>query len=108
MEKRIKPAKAEIKIVNKELDQGLRARERRQPRGSGIVSTSWPGSSSACFFVAPGLPVISAGGFDPLPDSCVRLIVFSTFLLSRVSECLVTSYLAEVKLLFFPWLPPAR
>ena len=69
MEKRIRPAKAEIKIVNKELDQGLCARERRQPRGSGIVSTSWPGSSSVCFFVAPDLPVISAGGFDPLPES---------------------------------------
>ena len=69
MEKRIRPAKAEIKMVKKELDQGLRARERRQPRGSGMVSTSWPDSSSVCFFVAPGLPVISAGGFDPLPDS---------------------------------------
>ncbi len=42
------------------------------------------------------------GSFQLSGRTCAAAIVFSTFLLSRVSECLVTSYLAEVKLLLRP------
>lgn len=94
-------AKSVMPMVRKELDNGLRARDRRQLRASGILSTSWPGARKRGFFEAPCL--LSAAWTGPLGDAEARPRAFSTFLLSSVSEWLVTSDLAEVKLLFFSW-----
>ncbi len=86
--------------VSKEFDQGLRFRDRRA-RISAILFTFCSGAASDCFLGGPWVPV---GSFQPFGSTCAAAMVFSTFLLSRVSECLVTSYLAEVKLLLIPLL----
>ena len=106
MKRRTKADKTVTLIVGNEHAQGLRAREGRQLRGSSILSMSCPGARESCCFLlerACGFPA-GAKGLDPLGGDWARAIAFSTFLRSRVSECLVTSYLAEVKLFFFPCL----
>ena len=94
-------AKAVMTTVNGELRHGLRARERRQNRISAILSASSVGTSSTGFLVAP-CP-ISYGVLIPLGRACEVFKSLSTFLRSSVSECLVTSNLAEVKVFFGPW-----
>lgn len=97
-------AAVRLMVIN-EHAQGLRARERRQLRGSDILSMSCPGASQSCLLREMGCRLSAGeGGFDPLGGDCAMPIAFSTFLRSRDSECLVTSYLAEVKLFFFPCL----
>lgn len=59
-------AKAVMLIVSKELRQGLRARDGRQNEESAILSTSSPGTSSACFLEAPCL--FSGGEVTPLGE----------------------------------------
>ena len=84
--------------VNSVQDHGLLAREWRQPRCPGILSTSGDSGTKAALILES--PSGRAGeGFQPLGMDFVRVEVFSNFRLSRVSECLLTSNLAEVKLL---------
>lgn len=95
--------RAVMLIVSKEHDQGLRVREDRQLRGSGILAMSFRGASRGCFFrKAPGGLSVD-GGPAPLEGISVRAIALSNFLLSSVLGCvvtLVTSCWAEVELHF--------
>ena len=102
MKRRTTADNAVTLIVRNEHAQGLRARERRQLRGSSILSMSCPGANDNCFLL--GMPCrLPAGGneYAPLRGDCVRLMAFSAFLRSRESKCFVKSYLAEVEL--FPF-----
>ena len=98
MERSRTTASAVAHSVSGELDQGLRTQERR-PRRSAILVTFCSGVKGVCFLGDPCVPV---EGFQPSGGICADAYDFSTFLLSRVSECLITSYLAEVKLLLMP------
>ena len=83
--------------VNSVQDHGLLDRGRRQPRCPGMLSTS-EGSDTkvaAIFVSSVGRP---GEGFQPLELDFVIAGILSIFRLSRVSECLLTSNLAEVKL----------
>lgn len=105
MKRRTRADKAVTMMVSNELAQGLFARARRQLRGSGILSMSCPGTSRNCFLLETPSRLSAGGdGLDPLGEGSTEPATFSTFLRSRVSECRVTSYLAEVKLFFFPCL----
>lgn len=83
--------------VNSVQDHGLLDRRRRQPRCPGMLSTSeGSGTKVAAVFVSsvdrPG------DSFRPLEPDFATVGILSIFRLSRVSECLLTSTLAEVKL----------
>ena len=99
MENRRAIASIVLDTVNREQDHGLLARIWRQSRRPGIVSTS-VGSGNRT-----ALLLLSASGsdgedFHPLGmDLAGECDSFSLFRLSSVSECLLTSYLADVKVL---------
>ena len=90
--------------VNNEHFQGFRTRERRCSLSCHILLGCWwsaPVSDSLCFSVVSRVCVCGLGALT-LYATCGVGLFFSTFLLSRVTDCLVTSNLAEVKLLFLP------
>ena len=89
--------------VNSVQEDGLLARRRRQPRCPGMLSPSEGSDTSvAAVFVSsvdrPG------EGFQPY---FVTVGILSIFRLSRVSECLLMSNLAEVKLFLLSSWPVA-
>lgn len=67
MKRRTKADKTVTLMVNNEHAQGLRAREGRQLRGSGILSMSCPDARETCFLLerACGWSA-GAKGLDPL------------------------------------------
>ena len=103
MKRRTTADNAVTLIVRNEQAQGLRARERRQLRGSSILSVSCPDANSNCCLLGVLYRLFAGGdGYAPLGGDCARPMAFSAFLRSRVSKCFVKSYLAEVELFFLP------
>lgn len=100
--KSIKMMAARVAVaVSSEHDHGLRVRRSSRARASRILSPVWSGDTS-CFLV----DACSLVGEVHVPEADkAGAKTFSTFRRSRVSECRFKSYLAVVKVVFFPsWL----
>lgn len=97
IEKRRTTARIVVDNVRSEIDHGVCSRDRLRPRGSGILFAFWSGARGNNF----GEACCKAGAIEPLGTKVAGVMIFSAFLLSSVSECLLTSYFAEVKLLLF-------
>lgn len=97
MENRRTRERAVAERVNNEHDHGLCMRARRRPRPSNILIVSGSEATSTCSDVLCRTP----GPVEALGINCTDAIGLSPFLRSRVSECLLRSYLAEVKLFLF-------
>lgn len=85
--------------VNSVHDHGLLQRIWCQPRRPGMSSAS-EGSVTKTSFVFECSSCRDGEVFQPLDMGFASGGILSSFRLSRVSECLLTSNLAEVKLLF--------
>lgn len=83
--------------VKREHDHGLRMWVRLRPRTSNIFIASGSEATSTCSDVLRRMP----GTVEALGRKDADAIGLSAFLRSRVSECLLRSYLAEVKLFLF-------
>ena len=83
--------------VNRVQDHGLLDRRRRKPRCPGMLSTS-EGSDTKVAAVFASSTDRPGEGFQPLEPDFTTVGILSIFRLSRVSECLLRSNFAEVKL----------
>ena len=95
MESRATIATTVADKVRREHDHGDLARDRRQPRNLGMLSVDAM-SATRGSFERPSLEPLA--GFQPLDAMWAGDGSLSPFLRSSVSECLLTSNLAEVKL----------
>lgn len=97
IEKRRTTASIVADNVRSEIDHGFCSRDGLRPRDSCILFAFWSGARGNNF----GGASCKAGAIEPLGIKGEGGMIFSAFLLSSVSECLLTSYFAEVKLLLF-------
>lgn len=97
IEKRRMTARIVAENVKSEIDHGVCSRDRLRPLDSCILFTFWSEPRGNNF----GGACCKAGAIEPLGIKVTGVMIFSAFLLSSVSECLLTSYFAEVKLLLF-------
>ena len=91
-----------VDSVKIEHDQGLCSRVRRRDEASNILFGLRAGARGNGFLGGWG----NVGVTDPLSTKCASASCLSVFLLSRVSECRLKSYLAELKLFLFSSLSP--